>query len=75
MSMMTTELMTRQQAADRLHLSLSTVNRMCSDGRLTIVRPSGAEGGRVFVTAESVNKALTPVITKAQTTHPEGETA
>lgn len=57
-----TNLMTREQAAGALHLSLSTVTRMCKDGELEVVRPRGAGRGRpLFITAESVNRALTPV--------------
>ena len=71
-----TNLMTREQAAGALHLSLSTVTRMCNDGELVVVRPRGAGRGRpLFITAESVQKALTPVITKAARLTPEGETA
>ncbi len=69
-----TNLMTREQAAGALHLSLSTVNRMCKDGQLVVVRPRGAGRGRpLLITAESVQKALTPVITKGS--NPVGETA
>ncbi len=71
-----TNLMTREQAAGALHLSLSTVNRMCKDGQLVVVRPRGAGRGRPLrITAESVQRALTPVITKAEGSNPVGETA
>jgi hypothetical protein len=58
-----TNLMTREQAAGALHLSLSTVIRMCQSGELVVVRPRGAGRGRpLFVTVESVEKALRPVV-------------
>ncbi|MGV9243603.1 helix-turn-helix domain-containing protein [Streptomyces sp. NPDC003710] len=74
MSTTTSALMTPKQVADVLHLSLSSISRMCADGRLTAVRPLGEGRGKpVRITAESVEKAMTPVITKATGSTPEGE--
>lgn len=69
-------LMTPKQVAGVLQLSLSTISRMCASGQLEAVRPLGEGRGKpVRITAESVQKAMTPVIAKAETTRPEGETA
>jgi excisionase family DNA binding protein len=73
MSTITSDLMTPKQVAGVLQLSLSSISRMCADGRLTAIRPLGEGRGKpVRITAESVRKAMTPVITKSS---PEGETA
>jgi excisionase family DNA binding protein len=76
MDTITPNWMTPKQVAGVLQLSLSTISRMCASGQLEAVRPLGEGRGKpVRITAESVQKAMTPVITKATKSNPEGETA
>lgn len=74
MDTITPTLMTPKQVADVLQVSLSTISRMCASGQLEAIRPLGEGRGKpVRITAESVEKAMTPVITKATGSTPEGE--